>query len=84
MLPAIDPRVRAAVAQMPIADGADWLHSMRREYEWLELLERIAQDRRNRVLTGKGEMVHPATRHHGDDSGTSRARSAPRTFRQGT
>jgi dipeptidyl aminopeptidase/acylaminoacyl peptidase len=59
MLPAIDPRVRAAVAQMPIADGADWLHSMRREYEWLELLERIAQDRRNRVLTGKGEMVHP-------------------------
>ena len=32
---------------------------MRRGYEWFEFLERLAADRRQRVLTGTGEMVHP-------------------------
>lgn len=59
VLPAVDPRVRAAVAQFPIADGADWLRRMRREYEWFELLARIEKDARTRVLAGRGEMVHP-------------------------
>jgi len=59
MLPAVDPRVRAAVSQMPIADGADWLRRMRREYEWFELVARVEEDARTRTLTGKGEMVHP-------------------------
>jgi hypothetical protein len=59
VLPAVDHRVRAAVSQVPIADGADWLRRMRREYEWFEFLTRIDEDDRARVLTGKGEMVHP-------------------------
>jgi hypothetical protein len=59
VLPAVDPRVRAAVSQMPIADGADWLRRMRREYEWYEFVERVAEDARTRVVTGKGEMPHP-------------------------
>lgn len=59
MLAAVDPRVRCAVSQVPIADGADWLRRMRREHEWFELLARIDADRKQRVLTGKGEMVHP-------------------------
>jgi hypothetical protein len=59
LLPAADCRVRASVSQMPIADGADWLRRMRREYEWFEFVERVEQDARNRVLTGKGELVHP-------------------------
>jgi len=59
MLPAVDPRVRAAVAQLPIADGADWLRRMRREYEWYEFVERVEADARSRVLTGQGEMVQP-------------------------
>lgn len=54
-----DPRVRCAVAQVPVADGADWLHRMRREYEWYEFLDRLDADRRRRVTTGEGEMVHP-------------------------
>jgi hypothetical protein len=58
-LAAVDPRVRCAVAQSPIADGADWLRRMRREYEWFELLARLDADRRVRVLGGEGELVHP-------------------------
>jgi dipeptidyl aminopeptidase/acylaminoacyl peptidase len=59
MLAAADPRIRCAVSQSPIADGADWLRRMRRGYEWYELLERLEEDRRRRVSTGRGSMVHP-------------------------
>lgn len=54
-----DPRVRAAVSQVPVADGADWLHRMRSESEWLEFLAALDEDRRDRVTTGKGRLVHP-------------------------
>jgi dipeptidyl aminopeptidase/acylaminoacyl peptidase len=59
LLPAVDHRVHASVSQMPIADGADWLRRMRREYEWFEFVARVEEDARNRVVTGKGEMLHP-------------------------
>jgi fermentation-respiration switch protein FrsA (DUF1100 family) len=59
VLSARDPRVRFAIAQVPIADGTDWLRGMRREYEWFEFLARLEADRRTRVLTGQGEMVSP-------------------------
>jgi fermentation-respiration switch protein FrsA (DUF1100 family) len=56
---ALDERVLAAVAQVPIADGRDWLHRMRREHEWLEFLERLRVDARTRAATGQGELVPP-------------------------
>jgi dipeptidyl aminopeptidase/acylaminoacyl peptidase len=59
LLAAVDDRVRAAVSQVPVADGRDWLHRMRSEAEWLEFLESLAEDRRLRVATGSGRMVHP-------------------------
>ena len=59
LLAAADRRVRCAVSQVPIADGADWLRRMRREHEWYELLARVEADRRTRVLRGEGELVHP-------------------------
>ena len=59
LLAATDRRVRVLVSQVPVADGEDWLHRMRREYEWYEFLARIEADRHQRVLTGVGEMVHP-------------------------
>lgn len=59
LLAAHDHRVRCAVSQVPVADGEDWLHRMRREHEWYEFLARLEEDRRQRVLTGQGEMVHP-------------------------
>jgi pimeloyl-ACP methyl ester carboxylesterase len=55
----LDDRVLATVAQVPIADGRDWLHRMRREHEWVEFLERIRQDRERRVTSGTGELVPP-------------------------
>jgi dipeptidyl aminopeptidase/acylaminoacyl peptidase len=59
LLAAADPRVRCAVAQTPIADGADWIRRMRGEHAWAEFLDRLEADRRDRVVTGKGAMVHP-------------------------
>ena len=59
MLAAHDARIRCAVGQVPVADGRDWLKRMRREYEWYEFLDRLEQDRRVRVLTGEGALVHP-------------------------
>lgn len=58
-LAASDPRVRCAVSQVPVANGQDWLRRMRRGYEWEEFLQRLDADRRNRVATGRGELVHP-------------------------
>jgi uncharacterized protein len=59
LLAAADSRVRAAVSQLPVADGADWLHRMRSEYEWLAFQQMLDEDRRERAVTGKGRLVHP-------------------------
>jgi dienelactone hydrolase len=54
---AIDERVKCAVCYLGISNGRDWLHSMRREYEWVDYLKRIEEDRKKRALTGAGEIV---------------------------
>ena len=59
LLAGADPRVRAVVSQVPVADGADWLHRMRSESDWLAFLASLEEDRRQRVLTGAGRRVHP-------------------------
>jgi uncharacterized protein len=59
MVAGLDERVKATVSQVPIADGRDWLHRMRRESEWLELLAALAEDRVRRVTTGEAAMVPP-------------------------
>jgi dipeptidyl aminopeptidase/acylaminoacyl peptidase len=59
MAAGLDERIKATVSQVPIADGRDWLHRMRREHEWLDLLERLETDRIERVRTGQGQMVAP-------------------------
>lgn len=56
---ALDKRVKCVVSNYGFASGRDWLHSMRREYEWLALLQRLENDRKKRVLEGQGEMVSP-------------------------
>jgi dipeptidyl aminopeptidase/acylaminoacyl peptidase len=59
MAAGLDSRFKAMVSQVPIADGRDWLHRMRREHEWLEFLERLRLDRLERARTGRGELVAP-------------------------
>jgi hypothetical protein len=59
LLGAADPRVRVVVSQVPVADGRDWLHRMRTEWEWVRFLEDLEADRRERVLHGAGRLVAP-------------------------
>jgi dipeptidyl aminopeptidase/acylaminoacyl peptidase len=59
LLAAADPRVKAAVSQVPVADGGDWLHRMRSESDWLAFLVSLDEDRKQRVRTGTGRQVHP-------------------------
>ena len=59
MAAGLDDRIRAVVSQVPVADGRDWLHRMRREHEWLEFLDRVAEDRRRRTSSGQSELVSP-------------------------
>jgi dipeptidyl aminopeptidase/acylaminoacyl peptidase len=59
LLAGADPRVKAAVSQVPVADGEDWLHRMRSESDWLAFLAALEADRRERVLRGSGRLVHP-------------------------
>ncbi len=56
---AVDARVRAAVAISAVGDGAAFLHSMRREYEWYEFLDSLAEERRRVVLGAEPTLVHP-------------------------
>jgi dipeptidyl aminopeptidase/acylaminoacyl peptidase len=59
MVAGLDERILATVSQVPIADGRDWLHRMRREHEWLEFLERLRADRVQRSISGQSELVAP-------------------------
>jgi uncharacterized protein len=54
---AIDHRVKCCVCYLGVSNGRDWLHCMRREYEWVDYLKRVEEDRKKRVLTGEGEIV---------------------------
>lgn len=56
---AVDHRVKCVVSNYAFASGREWLRSMRREYEWLDFLQRLERDRKRRVLEGQGEMVNP-------------------------
>ena len=59
MAAAVDERIRCVAAQSVVADGRDWLHRMRREYEWVDYLRRVEADRRRWVVEGTGEKVDP-------------------------
>lgn len=53
----IDERVKCSVAMTCVADGTEWIRGMRREYEWLDLLDTLAADRKRRVETGTSQLV---------------------------
>src|SRR4029453_689959 len=59
LLAAADSRVRAAVSQLPVADGADWLPRRRTEYDGVAFLQGLEADRRARVVSGRGRLVNP-------------------------
>lgn len=59
MAAAADERIRAVVAQSVVAEGRDWLHRMRREYEWVAYLRRVEEDSRRWIVEGTGQKVNP-------------------------
>ncbi|MEF3275926.1 MAG: alpha/beta fold hydrolase [Chloroflexus sp.] len=56
---ALDGRVKAVVAIEPPGNGARWLRSLRRYWEWSHFLSRLDADRRQRVRTGVSAVVDP-------------------------
>lgn len=57
MVAGTDERVRCTVCVVGIGDGERWLRSLRGQWEWLKFLDRLAEDRVQRVLTGKSDRV---------------------------
>ena len=53
----VDQRVKCAISVGGWGDGERWMRSVRRYYEYLAFLDRIAEDRKSRVITGKSELV---------------------------
>jgi hypothetical protein len=52
--------MRAAISQVPVADGCDWLRRMRAsEDDWKHFRASVEADRRQRAKTGHGTTVHP-------------------------
>lgn len=54
---ALDERALATVATVPVTHGEDWLRSLRRNWEFEDLVDEMAEDRRQRVLTGQSRLV---------------------------
>lgn len=57
---ALDDRVKTIVSNVGIGNGFEWLRSMRREYEWIAFLERLANDDQQWAKKGEGERVSPS------------------------
>ena len=64
----VDERVKCAISVAGWGDGERWMRSLRRHSEWLDLLQRIEDDRKSRVNTGKSELMGPGAILVGDPS----------------
>ncbi|WP_158511779.1 alpha/beta hydrolase [Sphingobium sp. TKS] len=54
---AVDQRVKAVIAQVPVVDGFRWLRGMRDPAQWRDLLEAVAADRALRHAGGISRSV---------------------------
>lgn len=54
---AIDPRVKCLVASIGVGNGARWMRSVRRPDEYADLMQRAADDRIERALTGRSTLA---------------------------
>jgi uncharacterized protein len=55
-----DPAIAALAMMFPVGDGHRWMRSIRRPWEWRELLARIERDRLGRSATGISELMDPS------------------------
>lgn len=54
---AIDQRAKCTVATVPVTNTHEWLRSIRANWQWAQLMEEVAQNRVQKVLTGIGKYV---------------------------
>ena len=54
---AVDQRVKCVVSVVGVGNGERWMRSLRRSYEWAELLRQLEDDWKERVLTGQSKIV---------------------------
>ncbi len=54
----VEERVKATVSVCGIGDCGRWIRDACHFWEWKALLQRLAEDRRERVMTGKLQYVH--------------------------
>ncbi len=66
-----DVRAKAVVGTVGIGDCERWLRSERPRWEWKKFVDRIAEDRRQRVLTGVSEVVNPNEIHIPDHAASA-------------
>jgi pimeloyl-ACP methyl ester carboxylesterase len=55
----VDERVACMVSVVGFGDGARWMRSLRRYWEWRDFMNSIRRDRVQRVLTGKSTVIEP-------------------------
>lgn len=75
-----DERIRAVVTVLSPFDGAAMLRGSRREYEWVELLGQLAEDRARRAVSGEGastDHFSPPTPERSKTTALSRAPIPP-------
>ena len=53
----VDERVKCAISIVGWGDGERRMREARRYWEWVELQETLAEDRKSRVVTGKSKVV---------------------------
>lgn len=58
---AVDRRIKAVVAQVPVVDHYRWMRWLRSQREWWELLDRVEEDRNRRDDTGEGARIPVST-----------------------
>jgi uncharacterized protein len=58
---AVDPRIKAVVAQVPVVDHYRWMRWLRSQKEWWELLDRVEEDRQRRYDTGESARIPVST-----------------------
>lgn len=54
---AIDKRVKCTVATVPVANSMEWLRSIRRNWEWVQLMKEVEENRVLMVNTGESKYV---------------------------
>ena len=58
---AVDRRIKAVVAQVPVVDHYRWMRWLRSQREWWELLDRVDEDRQRRYDTGDSARIPVST-----------------------